>query len=196
MIASDITGEGYNWSVNKWKKIVNLKVRHLGWGKWRNAMESKSTLEWYKEKLTPRYERFYDGTWGSELLFKARCQSLELNDRTYRWNVDRSRLCKMCNNGEIESVSHMVVECERYIEERRVLIEAVKNEIGGSMAEEWHVDERRSMCMLFGLTDEINIRVIEAVKEFLVSVWNKRNLPLSREWMVEHEDHAYVSREQ
>ena len=79
-----------------------------------------------------------------------------------------------------------------YVEERRVLIESLKNEIGGSMVEEWHVDERRSKCMLFGLTDEINIRVIE----FLVSVWNKRNLPLSRDWMVEHEEHTYVRREQ
>ena len=58
-------------------------------------------------------------TWGSELLLKARCQSLEVNDRTYRWNVDRSRVCKICNNGEFESVSRMVVECERYICRRK-----------------------------------------------------------------------------
>ena len=41
-------------------KNSELKVSHFGW---RNAMESKSTLEPYKEKLAPRYDQFYDCTY-------------------------------------------------------------------------------------------------------------------------------------
>ena len=62
------------------------------------------------------------------------------------------------------------------------------------MFEETHVDERRSICMLFGLTDEINIS--DRSSERIFSVWNKRNLPLSRDWMMVYQDDTYVRREQ
>jgi hypothetical protein len=46
----------------------------------------KSTLEWFMRKKCPKPEIFYGGCYGSELLFKARSKSLEVNGRTYRWN--------------------------------------------------------------------------------------------------------------
>ena len=45
-------------------------------------MTGKSTLQWYEHKVKPLAERVYDGGYGSELLFKARSQSLEVNAHT------------------------------------------------------------------------------------------------------------------
>ena len=77
-----MNGEGYDWDERKWKNIVKQKVSELGVSKWRKGIVGKSTLKWYSMKDRPRYESFYDGGWSSELLFKARSQSLELNART------------------------------------------------------------------------------------------------------------------
>ena len=55
------------------------------------AINGKVTLEWYANRECPNYVRYYDGSVGSQLLFKARTQSLEVNARTYRWNENRKK---------------------------------------------------------------------------------------------------------
>ena len=67
-------------------------------------MTGKSTLKWYESKEKPASERPHDGSFSSELLFKARFQSLEVNARTYRWNKDGSKECKVCAMGVDERV--------------------------------------------------------------------------------------------
>ena len=170
-----MSGEGGDWNIMRWKKVVNQKVRELGWRKWKSGMESKSTLVWYREKEVPKCERYYDGSWGSELLFKARTQSLEVNGRTYRWNTDRNRMCKMCNIEEVESVYHLIVECEKYDMERQVYIERVRGEIGENIFAAWDGDERNSMCVLLGISGTPTDSMIEGMKDFLIQIWNKRN---------------------
>ena len=40
-------------------------------------------------------KRYYDGSVGSQFLFKARTQSLEVNSRTYRWNENKEKRCSV-----------------------------------------------------------------------------------------------------
>ena len=47
-------------------------------------MKGKATLEWYASKQYPKYDRYYDGSVGSQFLFNARTQSLEVNARRER----------------------------------------------------------------------------------------------------------------
>ena len=75
---------GHNWDMRVWKKVIKQKVEEYGLRKWKQGMTGKSTLQWYEHKVKPLAERVYDGGYGSELLFKARSQSLEVNARTYR----------------------------------------------------------------------------------------------------------------
>ena len=48
-------------------------------------METKSALVWYKSKECPKYEKWNDGLFESEQLFRARAKCMELNERTYKW---------------------------------------------------------------------------------------------------------------
>ena len=48
-------------------------------------MERKNSLRWYKIKEKPKRENMYDGSWESRLLFKARTDSLEINEKRRRW---------------------------------------------------------------------------------------------------------------
>merc|ERR1719154_70437 len=100
--------------MRKWKGIINNKVKDYGLLKWKQGIGNKSTLKMYSEKAAPRKEVFYSGNKGSSLLFKARTNSLEVNDRTYRFNENRERLCKMCNMGVEETLDHLIVECPVY----------------------------------------------------------------------------------
>ena len=114
------------------------------------------------------YVQYYDGSWSSELLFKTRSQSLEVNARTYRWNTDKSKECKVCNRKENESVFHVIVECTKYERERNLLMQTVKEEWGNEYFLEWVEDDESKMSQLLGIMGKENKRVIEAVKKFLV----------------------------
>ena len=100
--------------------------------------------------------------------------TLEVNARMYRWNADKSKECKMCSTGQVESVNHVLVECHKYERERDVLIQVVMEEWGMEFFNEWAENEGNSMCRLLGIVGEANKRIIEAVKVFLKSMWSIR----------------------
>ena len=169
-------GDGRQWSETKWKKVVREQVSEYGRDKWRNGMQSKSTLVWYRNKVMPRHECMYEGSYASELLFKARSQSLEVNARTYRWSVDGSRECKSCGTAAEESVFHLIVECSSYVNEWNVLMRHVREVCGAECMESWDEENERGMCVILGISGVAEAKVsMEVVKPFLESVWKKRS---------------------
>jgi len=112
------------------KKEIRRRVQKKGWEEWRQGMETKSSLDLYKAKETPRRELFFDGDLGSSLLFKARSKSLEVNSRVYRWMNEGSKLCRMCDVGRDETIEHLVLECPMYANDRREMMSTVTREIG------------------------------------------------------------------
>ena len=92
-------------------------------------------MEWYKEKEAPMYERWYDGSLGGDLLFRARAQCMDVNERNYRWSESRSKVCQMCNIGEDELVEHVVLECEKYERDRMEMMQVILTELGHSWDE-------------------------------------------------------------
>ena len=123
-------------------------------------MECKETLEWYRKKKFPKYESFYEGTLGSDLLFRARTQCLNVNTRNYRWSESQSKECQMCDRGVDETVLHVVLECEKYSRERTRMMQVFLREMG----EDINVSmERRTgrewMILLLRLSGITNGRV-------------------------------------
>ena len=169
----DERGSGTEWDLSEWKKWIDKRVKEVGVRKWREGMHVKPTLAWYERKECPRHEWCYDGSFGSQLLFKARTQSLEVNARTYRWSESGVRMCEQCDRGVDESVLHVVLECERYDRERQRLLDSVVQLVG---QDEWlrvsSMDDR-GMCLLLGLGEGC-LNVTEMVKMFLVKVWTER----------------------
>ena len=164
-------------SYDSGKRDIRKRVQKKGWEEWRQGMETKSSLEWYRAKEVPRRELFLDGNQGSSLLFKARSKSLEVNSRVYRWGNEGSKQCRMCDGGQDETVEHMFLECPRYVSERREMMSAVTREVG---MERWAAIQGegtdRMMEVLLGLScgNEWNSATAENVKRFLEKVWGKR----------------------
>ena len=166
--------EGFEWDVRKWKNVIDKAVKEEGLSKWRNEMERKETLEWYKEKEVPKCERWYEGSLGGDLLFRARTQCLDVNARNYRWSESRSKVCQMCDRGVDETVLHVVLECEKYNRERTRMMQVFLSEMGRDVNVFAERTGREWMVLLLGLRGETNGRVIEAVKEFLERMWSAR----------------------
>ncbi|XP_063877492.1 uncharacterized protein LOC135109778 [Scylla paramamosain] len=165
---------GAEWDVRKWKNEIDKEVKCVGLNEWKNEMERKKTLEWYKEKEAPRYERWYDGSLGGDLLFRARAQCMDVNARSYRWSESRSKVCQMCDMGEDETVEHVVLECVQYARDRNEMMQVILTELGHDRNERVEKTGKEWMVLLLGLCREANERMIEAVKEFLERMWRAR----------------------
>ena len=163
--------EGLGWEVRKWKSEIDRTVRYVGLSKWKNEMERKKTLEWYREKEAPMYVKWYDGSLGGDLLFRARAQCMNVNARNYRWSESHSKVCQMCNMGEDETVEHVVLECEKYDRERREMMRVILLELGCNENELVEKTGREWMVLLLGLCGETTETMIGAVKEYLERMW-------------------------
>ena len=141
-------GEGREWDTRKWKSEIDRIVKQVGLNEWKNKMEHKSTLEWYREKVAPMYERWYDGSLGGDLLFRARAQCMDVNARNYRWSESRSKVCQMCDMGEDETVEHVMLECVKYARDRHEMMQVVLRELGQDRVEK---TGREWMVVLLGL---------------------------------------------
>ena len=139
----------------------------MGLGKWKTEMERKKTLEWYKEEEAPMYVRWYDGSLGSDLLFRARAQCMDVNAGNYRWSESRTKVCQICDMGEGETVEHIVLECEKYDRDRMEMMRVIVTEMGREMNEVIERTGREWMVLLLGLCGVTSERMLDAVKEFL-----------------------------
>ena len=189
-IIRSLNDDGQLWSTRIWKKVIGENVAGYGLRKWKSGMQGKSTLQWYDSKEKPAAVRVYDGSFGSELLFKVRSQSLEVNARTYRWNEDGSKECKVCAMGIDESVYHVIVECAGYMRERQEFMTNVRSMEGSDIFNEW---SESNMGMLLGVNGEMKASM-EVLKDFLVRIWCKRSR-MSERGLNERQmgvDHNYV----
>ena len=171
--------------------MIAENVVECGLRKWKSGINGKSKLQWYESKVKPAAERVYDGSFGSELLFKVRSQSLEVNARTYRWNEDGSKECKVCAMGVDESVYHMIVECAEYERERQEFMTNVRSMEETDIFDDW---SENNMGMLLGVNGEMKASM-EVVKDFLVRIWCKHKRMSERglnEWQIGRNEHNYV----
>ena len=169
-------GEARKWGGGE--EIITQRIKDEGLRKWREGVEGKSTLKYYKEKKKPQKEVCYDGGWGSSLLFKARSGSLETNERTRRWN-GVGPYCTLCNAGGgdpvEENIEHILTECTLYNIERNRLENYMENKFGMEEWDEIKGREDRGIGVVLGLTGELNGEGIQYTKKILENIWKKRN---------------------
>ena len=97
----DFTKNMLTKEVNKW----DLKI-------WRQEMEEKSTLNYYRQwKKEPIEENIYDNTYNSVLLYQCRSNTNKLNWRK-RFEGGETR-CELCGEEE-ETVEHILIKCNSY----------------------------------------------------------------------------------
>ena len=61
-------------------------------------------------------KKIYNGSWKSTLLFKARTDSLEVNEKRKKWGAgkDTCEKCEIKRERNIETLEHVFIECPEY----------------------------------------------------------------------------------
>ncbi len=79
-------------------------------------------MKWYAMKQKPEKIGWHKGDWGSNLLFRARTGTIEVNGRK---REEQKQSCSFCI-GVKETAEHVIMECDGYEEKRSQLKEKVK----------------------------------------------------------------------
>lgn len=121
------------WWRNGWMEMVirvcKKKIGDNQQSRWRQGMEVKSTLQWFRREQKPERLTWPEGVtwqirdWGSKLLYKARIGALEINGRN---REEENQNCS-CRTKEKETAEHniMIVKCSNYVWKRAKLTDSV-----------------------------------------------------------------------
>ena len=80
---------------------------------WEDELEMKTSLQIYKKKLMTGEEEMYDNRPSSTILYKARTNTLQLNDRNRHTNKEIH--CLVCDTDDKEDIYHFMLHCTRYV---------------------------------------------------------------------------------
>ena len=142
---------------------IKRKIKNYDSGLWYSDIQRKCSLRIYRKfKREIRDDRIYDNTIASELLFRARSNTLALDiDKRHRGEETR---CEICDGGE-EDLQHFMLEC-RTLEEKR------DQEI---MIKHWSPDKEE---MIGGII--FDGEKIEKVKNMIAKMWQKRKIEIKK----------------
>ena len=109
------------------KEDINKMMKEYDTKKWREKLEEKSTLKYYKEgKEKMGYEGCYRNNVESMLYAQARLNALKLEEAVGRGNRYHNQTCRLCGL-EKEDLLHFVLKCPML--EKRRNKEIMNNEI-------------------------------------------------------------------
>ena len=110
------------------KKDMKNKVKDRDTRIWRENMEEKDTLKWYREgKRNIQYDQCYRNGLNSKLLARARTNTLKLEEVIHRRCREHDKTCRLCGL-EDEDLKHFILKCPRLRNKRdRRLIEKWSN---------------------------------------------------------------------
>ena len=99
--------------------------------------------------------------------------------------------CQKRGEDIIETLEHVITECEEYVEERNKLDRNITSEIGQLWVRKKEEEDRGLKTML-GLENR-NDRVIGHTKTFLKEIWMKRGRKEPTVVRCDRNEHNYVS---
>ena len=161
-----------------WKGYVKGVVNRKYWEEWRSGVEEKSSLAAYKGLPKPVKSNVWDGSKGARLLFQGRAGVINVEKRKQKWTRGSDGKCKVCNNGEDETIDHMVLWCRGYQGSREGLFERWKDKDSkcSSLDQVRDLSESDRLAWFLGMKGGVpgSRAGIESVKGFLVECWDNR----------------------
>ena len=152
------------WSHIIWSNIHNIEAK-----KWKEEMERKTKLRYYKViKKDLEMEKYLiseSNAYHRKIFTLFRIGAYQLRIETGRWNEeDRGdRLCLKCMNGDVEDELHFLFECNAYDVPRRELYKNLRKKRLGWNPEEMRKERNWSMLMN-GLKPAVNSTMIQFIK--------------------------------
>ena len=149
------------------KNGIKKRIYEYDSRKWTEELRTKSSLEIYREcKTEVKEEKFYKNGEVSRLIFRARSNTMALNDR-FRHDRGENRRdtdCGICGT-EMETLEHFVLRCGRLEGERD----------SGLLREMRGTDDRDTMSNLL-----FKGGMIMRAGEMIKKMWGKRKYLINR----------------
>ena len=99
--------------VTKTKSEIKLLIKEIDTEEWKMELAAKSTLYIYRMYKSEIEEvKYYANDLASVIMFRARTNTLQLNDRNRHTNNLVN--CQMCNGEEYEDLTHFLIDCPAY----------------------------------------------------------------------------------
>ena len=142
---------------------IRKKINEYDSKIWEEEMSTKTTLGIYRKfKKGIRDERIYDNRKSSELLFRARSNTLALNIE--KRHTGGNTECELCHTGQ-EDIRHFMLECWTLEDKRNQQL----------MRKYWRQDKEEMIGeMLF------DNKETERVKDMIDKMWHKRQIELKK----------------
>jgi hypothetical protein len=155
-------------NITKWEKATTQAVARAYTQEWKDTLKNKTSLGFYQNMDTPSQKDIYDGTYGSELLFKARTNSWPIGHRTHKWEGGNGH-CRQCNMGEMENITHLLINCPAYTDQRDTLIEQIMPTLTDRYPhwDEIEPKQKTQILLGFGHTDTT---LLNSVKHYLTEI--------------------------
>ena len=108
-------------------KQIDNKINNYDNIKWKNELQIKSSMNFYRKyKIQIRDEQqIYDNNQESAILFRARTNTLKLQD--WKGHTNNSSICRLCNK-ETENTQHFILHCTALEKTRRKITSLKKKQ--------------------------------------------------------------------
>ena len=130
-----------------------LKQFMIKWDRniWEDELEMKTSLQIYKKfKNDFGEEEIYDNRPSSTILYKARSNTLQLNDRNRHTNKEIH--CLVCDTDDKEDIYHFMLHCTAYKEQRsqsihlqQPYLEIDQNTVGQFLCDKENIEEKKEL---------------------------------------------------
>ena len=130
-----------------------LKQFMIKWDRniWEDELEMKTSLQIYKKiKNDFGEEEIYDNRPSSTILYKARSNTLQLNDRNRHTNKEIH--CLVCDTDDKEDIYHFMLHCTAYKEQRsqsihlqQPYLESDQNTVGQFLFDKENIEEKKEL---------------------------------------------------
>lgn len=195
----EMLGDG-KLEMEEWRKVVYQKVEEAAIEDWKDGVLRGKKLDVYREvKQEWGFEAYLEGRFGrgERLMARFRSGSVLLGEELARWDVRSTEsdsdeegegeaeeevsvkrvrgACGACQGNVLETVWHVLMECEGYEEERRKWAGRVGSAVGLEEGGEL-VDPFKLMLGMKcpGMGEEEVVKVFAASSRLFVEVWEKR----------------------
>ena len=130
-----------------------LKQFMIKWDRniWEDELEMKTSLQIYKKNKNDfGEEEIYENRPSSIILYKARTNALQLNDRNRHTNKEIH--CLVCDTDDKEDIYHFMLHCTAYKEQRsqsihqqQPYLESDQNKVGHFLFDKENIEEKKEL---------------------------------------------------
>ncbi len=157
---------------NMWKDYVRRKIAVVGTQRWKDVMETKSSLSIYKWKIAKDYQEEMMNR-KTQLWTKLRANDVITEEKKAN-RLGGNPLCKLCRQ-ENETVTHVILTCPAYYMMRAELFTCLRDSWSEVKWKFWlSRPEEHQVALILGLAESHTEELKQKIQDILMRIWDKR----------------------